>query len=261
MIGLAELQADFQAYLLDQPNAMTEHVNDTAKADAGLLLSVYRHAYEARLIEALGEDFDALKQLVGDQAFDAIARAYLVAHPSRHASLGPFGRHFADFLAAMPPWSGRPYLAELAGFEWALRRAFDAADAAPIAVDALAGVPGEAWPGLTFRLLPSFRRLDLAWTVPQAWQAVASGADAILPPVPCDPAVAWAVWRPALTTEFRSLEPDEADALDALARGEPFAALCERLCRWVDAEAAPARAAGLLRGWIDQGMMAEAIVS
>lgn len=261
MIGLAGLQADFQDYLLGRSNTMASRVNNTAKADAGLLLSVYRHAYGARLTEALGEDFDVLRQLVGDDAFAEIGATYAEACPSSHFSLGQFGHGLADFLTATAPWSERPYLGELARFEWTLRRAFDAADATAITAAALVGIPGDAWPGLTFRLLPSLRRLDLAWTVPQAWQAIKSGANAILPPAQVALTVAWAIWRPELTIEFRSLEPDEADALDMLAHGENFAALCEHLCQWVDAEAAPARAAGLLRGWIDQGMVAEAIVS
>lgn len=261
MTGLAELQADFQAYLLDRPNRMTGRVNDTAKAEAGLLLQVYRHAYVARLIEALGEDFEVLRQSVGDRSFAELGETYAAACPSRHYSLGQFGYGLADFLSSTAPWSARPYLGELARFEWALRRAFDAPDATPIVVTTLADMPGEAWPGLTFRLIPSFRRLDLGWTVPQAWQAVTSDAEAVPPPQPTEGMVAWAIWRPELTTEFRSLEADEAEMLDGLARGESFAGLCEMLCRWHDPSAAPARAAGLLRGWIEQGMVAEAIVS
>jgi hypothetical protein len=255
-LQLADLQDEFQAFLLDRPNQMPGRVKDTARADGAVLLAVYRHAYTARLIEALGQDFDVLRQIVGDEVFGEIGQAYVAAHPSRHFSLGPLGQHLPAFLASTAPWSARPYLGELAAFEWALRRTFDAADAAPITVEALASVPPDSWPGLTFRLLPSFVRVDLAWDMPQAWQTVQSGANAVPLPTCADAPVGWAIWRPALVSEFRSLDADEAWALDALASGQTFAALCEGLCRWVDAESAPARAAGLLRGWIEQGMVA-----
>ena len=261
MIGLADLQADFQAYLLDRPNAMTGRVNDTAKADAGLLLQVYRHGYTARLIEALGKDFNVLRQLLGDDAFDAIGRAYASAYPSRHFSLGRFGHGLPDFLTLTEPWSARPFLGELARFDWALRTSFEATDATPITVDALVGVVPTAWPGLIFCLLPSFIRLDLAWSVPQAWQAIQAGAIEVPLPGRMDEPVAWAVWRAELTTEFRSLAEDEVWALDALAHGESFAALCEGLCQWVDATEAPGRAASLLRGWVEQGMIAGVVAA
>ncbi|MBM3599421.1 MAG: DUF2063 domain-containing protein [Alphaproteobacteria bacterium] len=256
MIRLAQLQDEFQAYLLDRPSTVETHVDDTAKAAAGTLLGVYRHAYGARLAEALGEDYEVVRQIVGDAAFAKFAAAYIAAHPSRHFSLGPFGRHLPHFLGTTQPWSAKPYLAELARFEWSLRRAFDAADAEPMGIDALVAVPVDAWSDLTFRLLPSFTRLDLAWTVPQAWQAVKAGAEAVPPPERRDPPVAWAVWRPELVSEFRSLEPDEAWALDAIVAGANFAAMCEGMSHWHDANAAPARAAGLLRVWIEQGMLA-----
>jgi EAL domain-containing protein (putative c-di-GMP-specific phosphodiesterase class I) len=35
-----------------------------------------------------------------------------------------------------------------------------------------------------------------------------------------------------------------------------FGEICEGLCRWHSADAAPMRAAGLLRAWIEQGMLA-----
>lgn len=57
-------------------------------------------------------------------------------------------------------------------------------------------------------------------------------------------------------TNFRSLEPDEAAMLDAMIEGHPFPALCEALLAYVEEDRAPARAAGLLRSWIEEGMIA-----
>ncbi|WP_163367521.1 HvfC/BufC N-terminal domain-containing protein, partial [Klebsiella aerogenes] len=67
--------------------------------DAGPGLQVYRHAYRARLAEALADNYTVLARALGDEAFDALAQAYLAAHPSRHPSIRWFGAALADFMA------------------------------------------------------------------------------------------------------------------------------------------------------------------
>ena len=49
---------------------------------------------------------------------------------------------------------------------------------------------------------------------------------------------------------------DEAAALDAARGGATFPEVCEILASLLGAEAAPMRAAGLLRVWVDQGLLA-----
>jgi hypothetical protein len=43
--------------------------------------------------------------------------------------------------------------------------------------------------------------------------------------------------------------------LDAMIAGRPFPALCEVLLPHVEEDHAPARAASLLRSWIEEGMI------
>lgn len=253
--ALAALQQDFQAYLLGRPNGMAARVRSTSKADAGTLLNVYGEAYVLRLLEALGDDFPALKAVLGDDGFDRLGRAYVAAHPSRHASVRWFGDHLAPFLAESEP--ARPLLAQLAAFERALRAAFDAADETPLGLNDLAAVPQEAWPSLSIVPMPSLRRLELAPAVVQASQAQEAGVTPHLDEHAAETA-SWAVWRPELVVEFRSLELDEAWGLDTACAGESFATLCEGLCRWHEPDAVAGRAVSLLAGWIGQGMVADA---
>jgi len=254
--GLLGLQAAFQDLLLGRDEGFRAAVQDTRKAGRDVLLGVYREAYALRLIEVLVEDFPGLIGLMGAERFDALARDYVAAHPSRHPSIRWFGRGLADFIAARPMSAARAALVDMARFEWALGEAFDAADAEPVALDAMLSLPGEAWGSLKFSLLPSVRRLDLGWAAPQAWQqreAVEAGSLAIeSAAVP----VAWIIWRPQLETQFRSMEADEAAAIDAARNGKSFPEICELLAAGGDEEQAALRAAGLLRAWIDQGMIA-----
>jgi hypothetical protein len=245
--SLGDLQRAFQDYLLASSDAFRSAVRDTRKADRMTLLDVYRDGYALRLIEVLTTDYPGVMAMAGPDDFDHMARAYIAAHPSRHPSVRWYGRGLGDFLATTPPYDGTPAAAEMARFEWALGEAFDSPDVTPIAADALMALPQEAWEQLAFTTLPSLRRLTLAFEAPQAWQRREERA-----PEP----LVWAIWRPDLVSNFRSLDHDEALMLDALVAGRPFPELCEAVAPLTGDDQAPARAAGLLRAIVEGGMIA-----
>lgn len=256
---LEALQADFQNYMLGDDGAMAGKVRATSKADAATLLAVYRDGYALRLLEALETNFSTLKQVLGDDDFDQMGRGYVVAHPSKHFSIRWFGDKLADHLASTAPWSGTPALAELARLEWALAGAFDSADATPIAIETVAAIAPDDWPSLRFAFHPSLQVIDFAWTVPELWNAMNAGEDGDAP-ARRDTPIPFAVWRhdqgDARQNFFRSLDPAEAWMLAEARAGARFGALCEGLCQFVEADQAGAQAAGYLRGWIEQGLVA-----
>lgn len=255
MNGLRALQRRFQDYVLaPRPGPAEADVVSDERAGARARLDVYADAYRLRLIEVLGDNYPALHAVLGDEQFDALARAYIDRHPSHHPSVRWYGAGMAGFLAGAAPWSGQPVLAELAAFEWALRAAFDAADAAPLAPDALATLAPERWPDMRLRLHPSLGRLDLRWNAPALWKAIDAGEDPPAPEPGAQP-LAWAVWRSDLRQYFRSLDVAEAWALDAARAGEPFAAICEGLCEWIDAGHVAAHGAGLIKRWLTDGLI------
>jgi hypothetical protein len=63
------------------------------------------------------------------------------------------------------------------------------------------------------------------------------------------------IWRPEQVSQFRSLEADEAGMLDALVNDRPFPELCEAVATHVGEDQAAARAAGLLRAWVEEGLI------
>jgi len=90
--------------LREQQLAFAAAVREGANVDAlpkpringePALVGIYRHAYRARLVAALRDNHEVLALALGDEAFDAIAQAYIDAHPSRFASI----RWFGDGLA------------------------------------------------------------------------------------------------------------------------------------------------------------------
>lgn len=254
--SLADLQRAFQDYLLASSDSFQAAVRDTAKADRATLLDVYREGYALRLIEALTTDYPGLMAMAGPADFDHMARAYIAAHPSHHRSVRWYGRGVADFLASTPPYSDTPAAAEMARFEWALGEAFDSPDVTPIAADGLLSLAPEAWETLSFTALPSLQRIPFSHEVPQAWQRRAEVEPGDLEVARAPEPVVWAIWRPTLDTNFRSLETDEAAMLEALVAGRTFPELCEAVAPFTGEEQAPPRAAGLLRAMVEGGMIA-----
>ncbi|GEP53066.1 HvfC/BufC N-terminal domain-containing protein [Reyranella soli] len=255
--SLGDLQRAFQDYLLAASDGFQGAVRDTSKADRLTLLDVYRDGYALRLIEALTTDYPGVMAMAGPADFDHMARAYIASHPSRRPSVRWYGRDLADFLSSTEPYRRTPAAAEMARFEWALGEAFDSPDVTPITADALMALPQEAWETLAFATLPSLRRLILAFEVPQAWQRreEVQPGDLLVERAPGP--LTWAIWRPDLVSNFRSLDTDEAAMLDALVEGRSFPELCEAVAPFTGEAQAPARAAGLLRAMVEGGMIAE----
>ena len=258
MTRLSQVQVDFQQYLLRGDSEIESHVVGTERVPVATRLGIYGNGYGARLTEALGTNFPALAQLLGETDFGELAAAYIRSHDSTYASIRYYGGGLAQFLAEDPTYAAVPILAELARWEWAMTETFDAADAPALDPSAMAGVAPEEWSELHFDWHPSIRRLQLSWNVPQIWNAITSAAEQPEPSIATE-AGQWLLWRRGLETFFRSLAPAEAAALDAARRGSSFGELCELCASRSDETAAAAQAAGFLRDWLQSGLIVRRI--
>lgn len=251
-----------------QQQQLATAIRDGSDA-AGLLagdfatgLQVYRHAYRARLAEALADNYTVLARALGDEAFDALAQAYIAARPSQHPSIRWFGHELADFMAtADDELVPHASLVDFAAMDWALRGAFDAADAPLLEPASLAALRPDDWAGLVLHLQPSAQRVTLAHAIEPAWRVLrewepesVAGQPELPEPVPLQHTLL--AWRQQGETRWRSLEPLEAALLQAVAEGVPFALLCERAAAELgDAEAAAPAVIGALQRWLADGLL------
>lgn len=256
-MSVAQQQHQLAAAIRDGRDATTLLAGDFATG-----LAVYRHAYRARLVAALTDNFTVLARALGDEAFDALGRAYLDARPSQHPSIRWFGHELADFMAtADDELVPHASLADFARMDWALRAAFDAAEAPPLDPATLAALSPDDWAGFVLHLQPSVQRVTLAHAIEPAWRVLRewepeSGDDQPELPEPVPHEHVLLAWRPGLQTRWRSLEPLEAALLDAVAMGAPFALLCERAAAELgDAEAAAPAVIGALQRWLADGLL------
>ena len=217
-------------------------------------LRIYQQAYTARLAAALRDNFGVLPRVLGDDGFDALARAYVAAHPSQHPSIRWFGDRLPAFMATRDDLVLHPALIDLARIEWALRSAFDAADALPLTADDLSQVAADRWPALVFRPVPSLAWLPMQWNVAPVWRALQGDDDPDLPePQALDHVVL--IWRLGLAPRWRTLDGPAARLLRAVLDGETFADLCALAAGDVGDDQAALHAASALRGWINDGLL------
>ncbi len=154
---LQALEANFGASLTARRNwraafaalqpALAGGVNCQARFE------VYRDNVRAVWRSAMDNVFPVVHQLVGDDFFSGLCHEYAAAHPSASGDLNQFGAHFPEFLRGFSPAQELPYLPDVATLEWAVQRAYYAADAAPVRLVAASGVTTLAM--MLFRLHPS----------------------------------------------------------------------------------------------------------
>lgn len=255
MNALGSLQQQFIDYLQDRPNGFVDTLADTGGLSRSDRANIYFNAYRVRLLDTLKDSFDNTWSWLGDERFESAALGYIADHPPTQFSLRPFGHGFADWLRAA--WPEDAEVAELAGLDWAMRQAFDGADAAPVSAEVLGTFSDEDWATVVFRLHPTAQLLRMTRNTIDLWHAM-DRSEAPPATTPLARPVSVLVWRKGFQPHFRSIDDDEAAMLAAMASGTPFAAACEA----VDGDDARTLIGGWLARWLDDGLLvlAERIV-
>ncbi len=199
-------------------------------------LAVYGHAYFARLLDVLRDEYPVLKHALGDEVFDAFAAEYLRLYPSRSYTLFDLGTRFPQFLRetrptdegsdTQPDWPD--FLIDLATLERTFNEVFDGPgveDRSLLNPTHLTTVPADRLPEA--RLVPvcCFRLLALRYPVHSYFTAVRKG-QALAPPEPADTYLA--VTRRWYIVRHYELSRPAYELLDALGAGAPLGQAIER---------------------------------
>jgi hypothetical protein len=252
MSNLAQLQNDFQAYLLDsnKGTAFTKKIVNDKKVGVKKRLGIYADAYRLRIVEALSNAYPILKALLGDDLFEKVALGYVEQYPSTYRNMRWVGDQMASHLQLTLPQY--PIAAEMAQFEWALSLAFDAEDAPVLSLQDLAVIPPENWGDLRFKFHPAVQLLSPKYNVLLVWRAL--NVDEA-PPKVTQINESYVVWRKELSSHYRSLEHAEYAAIQQMMAGASFADLCENLQENASEDAATMQAAQYLAAWLNEGLM------
>lgn len=180
--------------------------------------NVYRNNVTHGLVTALGEIFPVISALLGAENFATVALAYVRSHPPRSPLVFEYGHDFANFLHELEPLRHLPYLPDVARLERAWLDAYHAADAAPLAADALAHIPPEKLADTRFTPHPAMKLLASPYAVHSIFLAHRPG------PMPerlqAGRPEAVLVTRPALTVELHLVHAPQWLFFEQLAGGK-----------------------------------------
>ena len=133
-------------------------------------LQAYRANAGALAERALAAAYPTVQQLVGEDSFAGLARAYWHQQAPQWGDITLWGAELPAFIAAAEQLAEEPYLADVARLEWAVHGAQMAADAAgPVAgLQALAGPDA---PRQVLQALPGTALMESVHPVASIWQA------------------------------------------------------------------------------------------
>ncbi|MEI1277872.1 DNA-binding domain-containing protein [Leptospira venezuelensis] len=101
---------------------LSDQVLPGGKLDSNSAIAVYQDAYSARFTEALGEKYETVWKILGDEDFFEAAKSFIREHSSHSYNLSDYGEKFPDFLSENFP--EHPVLAEIANFEYQVFKIF-----------------------------------------------------------------------------------------------------------------------------------------
>lgn len=229
---------------------IAEHVTGNDRLSPVEQADLYREQFFLRHVESLEEDHVGVAHHLGDEAFGALARAYLRAHPPRTTSLRDLGADLATFAESYDGLSAevRDLVVDMIRYELALVDVFDAADVPAPDGAKLAAIPEDVWLTSPLVFSPHLRLLALRYPAPElraaAKRARAAAAEAhdhapaeaIAPPAR-EPAY-YGIFRRDDIVVFERLGEEAHDLLRLLGAGESLASACEKLSRRLSGEQA-----------------------
>lgn len=198
------------------PELQREFGDELLGAGGAPRMAIYRGNAFGNWHAALAGAYPVVRKIVGEAFFEALARVYARAHPSRSGDLNAYGDSLAPFLEAYAEVRDLPYLPEVARLEWLVHRAYFAPDPARFDLSR----PTEA------RLAPGCALIESAWPVASIWEAHQEGGRPELVQLGAGPERAL-VHRPDWRVEVTALRPGDFRFLECLEGGEPLGAALE----------------------------------
>jgi len=174
-----ELQSAFAAAVRDPAQAVPDAVGPRETQPPIARFNVYRNNSAVSLTEAMADSFPVVAELVGEEFFTAMARAYVAGNLPASPVLLHYGGLFPEFIEAFEPAAALPFLADVARVEWAWTQAYHAEDRDSIGAGALQSIDQERLDSARLELHPSVQLPQSDWPAASIWSAhQISGADA-----------------------------------------------------------------------------------
>lgn len=145
------------------PQAPVDYIKPNDRLTSLERLEIYSRSYWYRLLDSLYEDFPGLRAVLGQRAFERLAKAYLTDRPSASWTMRNLGSRLEEWLRANPAHAGdRLALAlDMIRLEWAHTEAFDAKDEKVLGPEDLL----ELGPAMRMALQPHIQLIEMHYPV------------------------------------------------------------------------------------------------
>ncbi len=161
----------FADALLNPQAAMPDGLIDPKGRPAPRRFDVYRNNVTVGLVRALEAGFPAVKALVGDDFFRAMAVEYARNNPPQSRIMMLYGDGFDHFIRSFAPAAALGYLADIATLEQAIRHSYHSADATPMAPAVLGEMTEEQFLSARLRFAPAVYLQSSPWPIHSIWHA------------------------------------------------------------------------------------------
>lgn len=252
MTELLRAQTAFLGCILDESTPLPDGWD--AQRAAGM--AVYRNAYRTRLIDVLRDTFERTARLVGADAFNQAAAHHLITHPPRSWTIDLAGEGFPETCAAL--FANDPDVGEVAWLEWAMHRAFTAADSTPMTgadfAAATADYGADEWDELRLELIPGTTLQPVTHDLVRLWDSLANPQ--ISPLLENLLETKWVlVWREGEQTVFALVFDEEGRSLTEIQRGATFGSVCAAILSNDETADPAAKAGAMLFKWLRLGLL------
>jgi hypothetical protein len=198
-------------------------------------LNIYHRQYWCRVLDSFSEDFPGLRVVLGERAFERLAKAYLTDCPSQAFTLRNLGSRLDRWLTEHPEFAGKNVglALDMIRLEWAHIESFDSPERKALGPEDLIELGSE----MAIALQPYIRLLELQYPVDelrvkaQSRQSDEHGAASNAVSQPArrhivrryarlkPQGIFLAVHRVEFTVHYRRLEPREFLLLQSIGQG------------------------------------------
>ncbi|WP_086741110.1 DNA-binding domain-containing protein [Erythrobacter colymbi] len=252
MTQLLRTQAAFLACLLDDEAPLPSGWDERRAAG----IDVYRNAYRSRLIDVMRSIFERTSRLVGDDAFIQAAAHHLITNPPTRWTIDLVGKGFSEVCAEL--FTNDPDVEEVAWLEWAMHEIFTAADDAPLTLadfaSATTNFDDAQWENLRFEFISGMTLRPVEFDLRKLWETLAESTSSAEIVQLTEPK--WLIaWREKEQPVFALFHEREGLSVDKMRRGATFGDVCNDLSVDAGAQLAAATVGGMLRNWLDIGLV------
>jgi hypothetical protein len=252
MSTLERVHESFQNHLLNRDISIHEHILQPTIGTKDQRLDIYYKAYRLRIQEALSAHYPMLLQYLGQDSFSALCEDYITTYPSAFRSICCVGHNMPCFLKTYPLTQDKPYLSELAVFEWTLTRVFEAKESLVLQVSDFLDLSPQSWEVLCLHPHPSLHCLTFFWNAIPLWKDLHDKRKPLAPHDQPRPTT-WVVWRKNFISYFISLSEAETAAFSILLSRQTFGTVCQELCSYFPENEVGMYAAKFLKKWVSEG--------